>query len=100
MRIDAVVDDGCELAYRSAMTKVEFNLPDALAKEAREIGLLEQERLEQRVRAELRREAGQRLLATMKQLHAVSGPEMPMDEITALVKEVRRERRESEAANR
>lgn len=82
------------------MTKIEFNLPDALAQEAKGAGLLEQVRLEQLVRAELRREAGLRLRAAMEKLHAADIPPMTMDEINAEVKAVRRERREQETAGR
>ena len=82
------------------MTKIEFNLPDALAEEAEGAGLLEQARLEGLVRAELRRESGQRLRAAMDKLHAANIPPMSMDEINAEVKEVRRERRKREAAVR
>jgi hypothetical protein len=82
------------------MTKIEFNLPDALAKEAQGAGLLQDARLEELIREQLRKDAYDRLLVVMKAAHAVSGPEMSMDEINAEVKAVRRERREREAAGR
>ena len=79
------------------MTKIEFNLADDIASQARAAGLLEQEKLESLLREELRRQAGERLKGLMAKLHAVPGDPMPMDEINAIVNEVRRERRESDA---
>ncbi len=82
------------------MTKIEFNLPDALASQAKGAGLLEQERLEAMIRAQLRKDAGERLGEAMKKLHAANIPPMSMDEINAIVKEVRQERREQDATGR
>jgi hypothetical protein len=79
------------------MTRIELNIADELASKAQAAGLLEQARLEELLGAELRRQAGERLRQHMAKLHAVPGEPMPMDEITAIVKEVRRERREHEA---
>ncbi len=75
------------------MTKLEINLGDELASKAKAAGLLEQARLEELLSAELRRQAGERLGQLMEKLHAVPGEPMTMDEITAIVKVVRRERR-------
>jgi hypothetical protein len=79
------------------MTKIEFNIADDLAMAAEAAGLLTQARLEESLRAQLKKTAGERLLAAMKTAHAASGPEMPMAEINQLVKDVRRDR---EAARR
>jgi hypothetical protein len=82
------------------MTKIEFNIADDLARRAEAAGLLTQTQLEESLRFQLRKAAGEKLLATMKAAHAISGPEMPLEEINALVKEVRQERRQREAAGR
>jgi hypothetical protein len=83
------------------MTTLEITLSDDIARKASEAGLLTPERLEAILDSEIRRAAGDRLFATMARIHAVSGPEMSMDEINAEVKAVRRDRREKrEAANR
>jgi hypothetical protein len=78
------------------MTKIEFNLADDFARDARAAGVLEQEKLEALVREEMRRQAGERLKAMMDKLHTLPGGPMPMDEISTLVNEVRREGRERE----
>lgn len=82
------------------MTRVELNIADDLAQDAREAGLLVPERIEAMLRDELRRSAGQRLLADMKRAHAATGRAMPMTEVNTLVKSVRRERNRADMASR
>jgi hypothetical protein len=83
------------------MTTLEITLSDDIARKASEAGLLTPERLEAILDSEIRRAAGERLLANMARIQAVSGPGMSMDEINAKVKAVRRGRREKrEAASR
>ncbi len=76
------------------MTTVEITLSDDVARRASAAGLLVRERLEEILDAEIRKAAGDRLSEIIAKIHAVSGPEMSMDEINAEVKAVRRERRE------
>ena len=75
------------------MTTLQITLSDDVARKAKAAGLLTQERLEDMIEDRLRREAGDRLLANIARIHAVSGEPMSMDEINAEVKAFRRERR-------
>ncbi len=82
------------------MTKIELNIADDLASKAEAAGLLTQERLENMLRAQLKRSAGEQLQAMMGKAHAASGPEMPMDKINDVVKDARRDRRGREVISR
>jgi hypothetical protein len=77
--------------------KIELNIDDGLAQEAKAAGLLSELRLETMIRAELalRRKADFFQLA--ERLHAVPGEPMSIDEICDEVRAVRRERRDREA---
>jgi hypothetical protein len=78
------------------MTKIELNIADELASEAKEAGLLEQAKFEALLAEELRRQAFARFRETAAKIHAANIPEMSTDEVCELVREVRRERREEE----
>jgi hypothetical protein len=80
------------------MTTLEITLSDDIARRASAAGLLTRERLDEILSAEMRRTAGDRLSDIMAKIHAVSGPEMSMDEVTSEIKAVRRERRERREA--
>jgi hypothetical protein len=82
------------------MTTLEITLSDDVARKANAAGLLSPVRLEEILSTEIRRAAGAQLRAHMERVRADPEPEISMDEINALVKEVRRERREMrDAAN-
>ncbi len=75
------------------MTKLEINLPDRLAKEAREAGLLAPEAIEKLIAEALRRRAFDELLSVADRVEAEGVPPMSMDEINAEIKAYRAERR-------
>jgi hypothetical protein len=50
--------------------------------------------------AQLKKATGEQLLTTMNAAHAVTGPEMLIDEINGEIKAARRERREQEIIDR
>lgn len=77
------------------MTTLEITLSDDVARDAAKAGLLTRERLDEILRAQLKKAAGDNLFEIMEKLHAVSGPEMSMDEINAEIKAYRREKRET-----
>jgi len=78
------------------MTTLEINLPDNLAKEAQQAGLLTPEALEQMVREAIRRRALGELKQAMERMAAVEGPEMTPDEIQQEINAARAERRARE----
>lgn len=75
------------------MTTLTIELPDNIAKEARDAGLLTPEALAQLLKEAMRCQAGRRLLDVAKRLQAAGIPPMSEDEIVAEVKAVRVERR-------
>ena len=79
------------------MTTLEISLPDSLAKEAREAGLLTPEAIEQMVRETIRRRALGELRQAMDRMAAVEGPVMTPEEIQKEIKAARAERRAREA---
>ena len=79
------------------MTTVQFDLPDALAKEARDAGLLAPGAAEQMVREAVRRRALSELKEAMDRMAAVEGPVMTPEEIQEEIKAARAERRSREA---
>lgn len=79
------------------MTEVVVKLPDDLAKRASEAGLLTEEAVQRIFEDAVRREAGCALTDIAKRLHAAKIPPMSDDEVVALVKQVRAERRAHEA---
>ena len=77
---------------------IQLDLPDALLKEAKAIGLLESEPLGNLLAAELRRrKAAAQLNQVLDGIRAQPGEPMSEEEIQAEVKAVRRERRAREA---
>ena len=79
------------------MTTVEINLPDSLAKEAKEAGLFAPEAIEQMVREAIRQRALGELKQAMDRMAAVEGPVMTPEEIQEEIKAARAERRAREA---
>lgn len=69
---------------------IHLDLPDALAKEAREAGLLEPKRMGDLLNEELGRErARKNLSAVLKELHSLPGEPMSPEEIQAEIDAVR-----------
>ena len=79
------------------MTTVQIDLPDALAKEARDAGLLAPGGAEQMVREAVRRRAMNELKQAMDRMAAVEGPEMTPEEIQEEITAARAERRSRDA---
>ena len=75
------------------MTTLTIELPDELAAEARNRGLLVPEAVEAMIRERLRASAATELLEAADQLAAAEFPSLTMAEIQKEVKAVRRERR-------
>jgi hypothetical protein len=77
------------------MTKVDLtlDLPDRVAREAEAAGLLSAAAIARLVRAEIRRQAAERLLAGAARVKAAGIKPMPMAEIQAEVDAVRKARR-------
>lgn len=82
------------------MTEVLVKLPDELAKRASDAGLLTEEAVRRIFEEAVRREAGRAFMDIAKRLHAANIPPMTDDEVVAMVKEVRAERRAREQAQR
>ena len=76
------------------MTTLELtlNLPDSLAKEAEDAGLLTPEAIEQMLKRELKRRAGEQLLESAKALQAIE-PRLTEAEIEAEFEAARQARR-------
>lgn len=74
-------------------TQVTISLPDSLAKEASQAGLLNTPVLEGLLRAEIGRRARKDLREAMDRMAAVDGPPMTEEEIQAEIDAVRAERR-------
>ena len=79
------------------MTTLTIDLPDNIAKEAKDAGLLTPEALAQLLKDAMRRQAGRRLLEVTKRIQAAGIPPMSDEEIVAEVKAVRAERRARQA---
>ena len=71
--------------------EVTLNLPDGLAKEAQDAGLLTPEAIEQMLKRELKRRAGEQLLESARALQAVE-PRLTEAEIQAEIDVVRARR--------
>ena len=80
------------------MTTVEIKLPDALAKEARQAGLLTPKALETMLRERLRAQRIGELRDAVKQMVSASGTSMTMEEIEAEIQAYRNERRRASGA--
>ena len=75
------------------MTELTVTLPDALAKEAAQAGLLTPEAIAQILREEIRRRSVNELFNAMDRMAAVPGEPMTEDEIQAEIDAVRTARR-------
>ena len=75
------------------MTTLTIDLPDNLAKEAKDAGLLTPEALAQLLKEAMRRQAGRRLLEVATRIQTAGIAPMSDDEIVDEVKAVRAERR-------
>jgi len=74
------------------MTTLTIDLPDKLAQEARDAGLLNPEAIETMLRESLRRQAVNGLFAAADKLAAANFPPMTMEEIQQEVNAVRQQR--------
>jgi hypothetical protein len=83
------------------MTTLTIDLPDNIAKQAQDAGLLTPEALAQLLKDAVRRQAGRRLLDAAQRIQAAGIPPMSDEEIVAEVKAIRAERRarQSRAGN-
>ncbi len=79
------------------MTTLTIDLPDNIAKQAQDAGLLTPEALAQLLKDAVRRQAGRRLLDTAKRIQAAGIAPLSEEEIVAEVKAVRAERRARQA---
>lgn len=77
------------------MTTLEINLPDSLAKEAEQAGLLSSEAIEQLIADALRTRAFDEFLSVAERVEAAGNPPMTMEEIEAEIQAYRQERRRS-----
>ena len=77
------------------MTTLELtlNLPDELANQAQAAGLLNSEAIENLLREQLRKRAGEELRAMLNKVSASNEPPMSEDEIQAEINAYRAERR-------
>jgi hypothetical protein len=73
--------------------EVKLDLPEGLAKEAQQAGLLAPKEIENLLREEIRRRAVGELFEAMDRMAAVEGPPMTEDEIQAEIDAVRAARR-------
>jgi hypothetical protein len=79
------------------MTTLTIDLPDNIAQEAKDAGLLTPEVLAQLLKEAVRRQAGRRLLDVAQRIQAAGVSPMTDEEILAEVKAVRAERRTRQA---
>ena len=77
------------------MTKVQINLPDQLAQEAQNAGLLTPEQLERMLREQLKTRKTDELFAAMDRMAAVDEPAMTPEEIAEELHAMRAARRPS-----
>jgi hypothetical protein len=75
------------------MTELKLSLPDNLAKEAAQAGLLSDAEIEKLLREEIRRRATTELFEAMDRMAAVEGAPMTEEEIQAEIDAVRAARR-------
>lgn len=76
------------------MTTVQISLPEKLAREAQQAGLLSSERIEQWVREQLRQQKVETLFSAMERMDQVSEVEvMSAEDMAEEVREIRRMRR-------
>jgi len=79
------------------MTTLTIDLPDDIAREAKDAGLLTADALAQLLEEAIRRQTGRRLLDVAKRIQAANVPPMSDEDIIAEVKAVRAERRARQA---
>jgi hypothetical protein len=79
------------------MTELLVNLPDDLARQAREAGLLSDAAIRKLLEDAVRRQSGLRLREAMDKLHAANIPPMTDEEVQAEVDAVRAARRARDA---
>jgi hypothetical protein len=75
------------------MTTIQLTLPDSVAREAQDAGLLTPEAVEAMLRENLRKRRVAELKGAMDKLAAANIPPMTMEEINAEIKAYRAERR-------
>lgn len=75
------------------MTELKLSLPDNLAKDAAQAGLLSDAEIEKLLREEIRRRATAELFEAMDRMAAVEGARMTEEEIQAEIDAVRAARR-------
>jgi hypothetical protein len=75
------------------MTTLSIELPDNIAKQAEEAGLLTPDVLTQLLKDAMRRQAGNRLLEVAKRMQAAGIPPMDEEDLIAEIKAVRAARR-------
>jgi Arc/MetJ family transcription regulator len=75
------------------MTRIQIVLPDQLAEEAQNAGLLKPDAIETMLRESLRRRAVDELFEAMDRMAAANFPPMTLDEIQQEVNAVRAQRR-------
>ncbi len=77
---------------------IQLDLPEAILQQARQMGLLENQRMAELVAGEVRRRnAGQGLQKVVDDIRSAPGEAPTMDEINAEIKAARAERRTREA---
>lgn len=79
------------------MTTLTIDLPDNIARKAKDAGLLTPDALTQLLEETMRWQAGRRLMDVAQRLQAAGIPPMSDEEIVAEVKAVRAERRARQA---
>ena len=79
------------------MTTLTINLPDNLAKEAQDAGLLDPEAIETMLRETLRRQHIEELRQSMEKMAAADISPMTMEEIEAEIEAYRQERRHADS---
>lgn len=80
------------------MTTLEIILPESLAKEAQQAGLLTPQALEAMLRERLRVQRVTELREAVKQMVSAGGAPMTMEEIEAEIQAYRKERRRASGA--
>jgi hypothetical protein len=80
------------------MITVEINLPDSLAREAKEAGLLTPQAVETMLRERLRAQRIGELRDAVKQMSSTGGTPMTMEEIQAEIQAYREKRRRAAGA--
>jgi hypothetical protein len=82
------------------MTEVKVNLPDSLARDAREAGLLTPKAIGELLRDAIRRRAARRFLSNAQRIAEAKIPPMSEEDIQAEIDAVRKTRRKARARRR